>query len=236
MSVRFAVLLLTFASTVPLLATPGSCTTRTAQQYQNSDGCFADPFTFKNFNWFNESGDNLVNVPSSQVLLTPSFSNGRIDVLISSDSFDVSGTDRIKVFLEYTIDPPPPILDDFSLELFAQTPTNGGFAIITSLICVGDLFSNGCEGGTVRSLSVQNFGAGDPRTDIGARTIRFGGVSVLDTRTSIELVANGGRSQISGYGNTVIPGADTPEPATGLVMAPVIAGLFLFARRRSRAN
>jgi hypothetical protein len=163
------------------------------------------------------------------VLLTPSASQARVGVSLDSDALSISGQSRILANLEYLIDPPPPIIDDFEVSLSATTPVFPGFARITTEICAGDLFANSCRSGAYRVLEVFHGGAGNPENDLFDR-VTFPSVFLVDVRTRIDMAANGASSQIDGFeqGSTPIP-----EPSTTVLA--VAGGLALLAWRRCRS-
>lgn len=213
------------------VAAPIPCITATADFYQNSDGCTSDVFTFKNFEWNTAQGGNFVQVPASAVSVTPGASGGDVFVLFSSNQFSVTGNQQIFARFDYTIDPPPPILDDFTLSLDANSPVFPGLARISAFLCVGGYFSAGCAGGTTTLLQVQHNGITAPPPN----SITFSTpVSIIDVQLTIELLANGASSQINGGGT--VAGTVVPEPSAGLLAAGGVVGLLAYRRCRSKRS
>lgn len=223
---------------IPLIAAPVACSTASAAYYEGlGEGCTSGPFTFKNFNWFSVTGPEYVTVASSDVFLSPSFTGNQVSVSLNSDALNISGTSRITANLEYTVDPPPPILDDFSLELEANSPVFPGLARITSLICAGDLFSNGCTAGVVRTLTVQHLGDGNPGNVLFASVDFPFAVNLIDVRTTLVLEANGKSSQIDGFVQSTVPSSDSPVPEPATALATMMGlGLIGLVRRDTRSK
>ena len=214
-------------ATPAVFAAPIACTTATVDVYiSQTEGCTLGIFTIKNFAWSSVGDEGYVPVSATSVLVTPTVTSDSVAVGFTSGAFSVSGNDKILAFLDYTIDPPPPILDDLNLEMEANTPVPPGYARITANICIGGLFSNSCAGGLVRTLIVQNFGAGNP-SNIPFDSEQFPEpVNLIDIRTTIELNANGASSQITGYGTTTtatdgsVVSDELPEPGTAALCSP----------------
>jgi hypothetical protein len=231
MSLRFALVVSVLALASPALAaTIPSCTPGSVEDYRNlADGCSAGSFTFKNFVWNSAEGGNFVRVRAAEVTVDPFFNSTDVGVSFASSVFSVSGFNRIFATLDYTIDPPPPILDDFNLSLEALSPVAPGTARVSALVCAGDYFSNQCANGVTRHVQVQHLGSSTGNVLFDSVTFPFP-VNIVDVRTTIELDANGASSQITGYGTTTA--AEIPEPRTAALM---LAGLvLLFAGRRRK--
>lgn len=204
------------------------CGTNTAEFYQNSGGCTSGLFSFKNFEWNTAQGGNYVSVPASAVNVTPGATGQDVSVVFLSNQFVATGNQQIFARFDYTIDPPPPILDDFTLSLDASSPVFPGLARITAFICIGDYFSQGCATGSTSLLQVTHNGIVAPPPN----TIMFDvPVSIIDVQLTIELFANGASSQINGGGTTAVL---MPEPSAALLAAGGLAGLLAYRRWRSK--
>ena len=194
-----------------------------------SEGCRVGQFTIKNVAWNSIEGElNGVmynEVSSDDVVLSVTRNKGKIGLDFYSSMFSVAGDNQgIKAYREYLIDPPPPIFDDFMIEMDANSPQGEGSATITALLCAGDTLDNSCSGGERKELSVYYFGNGDKLLQNMTTFARR--VNIVDIRLEIELLANGDSSQINGgRQNTAVvvpePGAFVLVGAGGLVLAAV---------------
>ena len=209
------------------------CTSDTVAAYISlTGGCSVGEFTLKNFAWNSITGESFVPVPATSVLVTPERTTGSVNISFVSDAFNIRGNQQIKALLDYLIDPAPPILDEISLELSADSPVPPGFAIITSDICIGGLLRNNCFGGVVNSLTVQDFGANSPANVLTSSVVFPAPVNLVDVRTTIQLVANGQSSQIRGFGTVT---TTIPEPSTATTVLGAVA-LAIAARVKARAR
>jgi hypothetical protein len=117
------------------------CGDATADIYASygSEGCLAGQFTIKNVAWNSlaptASHPERVLVSASDVFITPILTGGKVGVGFRSEKFFAGSGQTITGFLDYLIDPPPPILDDFSLSMATTTPENGGTAIFNATVC-----------------------------------------------------------------------------------------------------
>ncbi|MDZ4799252.1 MAG: PEP-CTERM sorting domain-containing protein [Bryobacteraceae bacterium] len=219
------------------LAAPIACAPASVAIYtQQSEGCAVGAFTLKNFAWSSVQDTGYIPVSAADVLVTPMFTPSSVGVAFTSSAFSVTGSGKIRAFLDYTVDPPPPILDDLNLEMDANSPVAPGVARITANICIGGLFRNSCENGIVRTLTVEHFGPGNP-DNVLFDTEQFPSpVNMVDVRTTIELYANGASSQIDGYGTitNAVSGDETPEPSTAALALSGLAGAIYLRCRKSR--
>lgn len=211
-----------------------------------SDGCSIGEFTFFNFSFLRIATLQ----PNSQSLLanasdiTVNFPNKAQDSLeFLSTKFDVKAGDRVQYLIGYTLDPPPPILPGFELDLFTDTPVAPGLATVTANICVGGIFffnspnqclDVGAPGYVGTPYTAQVFHLGS--TKVGSIKLKDqiffdSPTNLIDVRILIDLDARlGGSSQVRGIGSGASP---IPEPATyALVGAGLLAAAFL-SRRRS---
>jgi hypothetical protein len=228
------ILLIGSFAVLPLLATSiqqqPACSTAPLSTYLGSAGCDVGGFTFENFKWVQIGG---VSVNPADVTVTPQASGGTFGLDFSSTKFFVEGDNNIIYLLDYTIDPPPPVIDRMSMRLNANSPVPPGTATITLQLCAGDLFANNCAGGIGRQLSV--FDNGGTNTKLFDSFVFPKPVSLVDIRTTIDLEANGASSEITGVSQT--PTAiriDTPEPASMALSGMGFAFVLLLARSRSR--
>lgn len=213
-----------------------TCTQASLQTYidYGMTGCTAGLFTMKDFTWDNFFG--TVPVSADDVIITPVVSGSSVGITfsgIAESTFSVAGEDKIKAMLSYYIDPPPPILDDFSLSMNANSPVAPGTATIDALVCAGARFTGGCtaNGGTLVGATLEHVGAGTPPPIVVPFPMP---VNQLDVRLTIELLANGSTSQITG-GSQVA--STVPEPGAALLAGAGLLGLAGLTRiRRSRAK
>jgi MYXO-CTERM domain-containing protein len=195
-----------------------------------STGCKAGLFTIKDFGWNNFG---TVSVDPANVRIIPNISSDGIGVAFEGKddkTFFVTDNGTISTTLEYFIDPPPPILDDFSLSLDANSPEGDSTASITAILCAGGRFVPGCaeSNGTTYRLSVLQVGD----TGVPPAFVQFvERVNKLDVRLEIELTSvNGAPSQITGASTVV---TTTPEPGAAVLAAAGLAALMVLRRRRS---
>src|SRR5262249_44309150 len=143
-----------------------------------------------------------VPVSAADVVVTPRADGDKVGLDFRSTKFEVFGSNFIFATLDYTIDPPPPILDDFDVTMDAASPVAPGTAIVTTLLCAGDLLVNDCARGFTAVLRVSHFGTSSDLFD----SVRFPApVNLLDVRTTFELRANGASSQINGISQSTRP-------------------------------
>lgn len=226
-------LILTLLTCAPVFAEVITCSTDTLAAYRGlTSGCMSGPFTLKNFNWNSSEGDPFVRVRAEDVFVSPSYDGGSISVDYFSSFFSVGAGKRIYATLDYTIDPPPEILDDFTLDLGVNSPVAPGFATVNAFLCAGDYFSNGCASGVTRFVEVTHRGGAGENILI-SRAQFPRPVSIIDVRMTILLDAGAtGSSQINGFGQTTLV---TPEPAAGGFAGAGLLVLFALAKRRKRS-
>ncbi|MDZ4800115.1 MAG: PEP-CTERM sorting domain-containing protein [Bryobacteraceae bacterium] len=225
------------------LQSPAACVTASATDYTNlPNGCtislYGNTFTLKSFQYASLVLEGYRYVDPDDVQVTPFSGSGQIGIGVTSTNFSVSsisGPPRLVVKFEYILDPPPPILEDLSMDMEANSPLFPGFANIHTEVCAGaEFIENDCgQYGTYRSFDLDHLGYedGDPRNILSGR-VTFPATWFIDVRTTITLDANGGSSQIDGFRYASAP---TPEPATAvLVMCAVGVGAWLRRRRRAQ--
>jgi hypothetical protein len=215
------------------------CVPDTAANYALlTEGCElgrvnGEPVTLKNVDWGSSAPTpdepNRVQVDPNDVLITPFFGAGSLSISFSSvegkDVFNVSGDQSILAFLDYFVDPPPPIYDEFDLSIEARTPTGAGTAAVEARICAGDVFTNNCASGFDHTLLAVVTATTNTPDRIDFPRI----VNQIDVRMAIELQANGDTSQIDGAGQTV---GFTPEPGSVITAVSGLLALLLLKRRR----
>ncbi len=229
---------LTILTGISAVASPIACAPDTAANYIAAGSCTESPFLLKNFAWNSSSGGNYVPVKPGDVELVPTNSTGQFGLSFegvpgSPNPFDISGSQKIYATFDYTIDPRPPILNGMSVTLNATSPSGGGFAIYTTLVCAGDTFANSCKNGTtLQPIILADYGDNDPRNVLFVNVDFPTGVNVVDIRTTLDMQANGGISEITGAGTAA---QAIPEPASAALALSGLAGLIGLGWRRLRA-
>ena len=213
-----------YGATIAAVCTPGSLDTFIAL---GASGCEVGAFSVKNFSFSSQSGDNFVQVAPSDVDVNAALVGGSVQVNFGSDKFDITGDQRISAFLDYTIDPQPPILDDMGIAFSAFSPVAPGFARLSADICAGGLLSNSCQGGAFARLDLADFGHGNPNNVLSALFKFPNPVSLVDVRLSLDMQANGASSQIDGIGTVtdVVPEPSTFATVFGAALLGGVAGL-----------
>lgn len=247
MNVRLAVCALTLlAASVPVsgagivIPSAGACPDTATLGSMSGSGCTVGAFTF--FNFTLQAFPTLQPGSATQVA-------GPNDVLIDfpdsalwqvgffSGLFDVQAGDRVQYVIGYTIDPPPPILGRFDLDLFTETPVNPGVAVIQAAVCAGGIFGVqactdvGAPNFQPNPYLLQVYHLGLPTGNVLTAFTEFENtVNLLDVRILIDLDARlGGSSQIGGIGTTV---GQIPEPGTFALLGAGLGAVVLMRRRK----
>jgi hypothetical protein len=168
---------------------------------------------------------------------------------VNSNAFNVVSGDYARYQFDYWIDPPPPIMPGFDLDLLTETPVGGASAKVTAFACTAinslNTFVNsvngvpgGCQNNTTGGLYTgtvfYNSQVSGPPISTLSSSITFNQpVNFINVRLILELDArNGGTSQISGLG--LAPQVVIPEPSSIALMASGLGGLLFLARRRRK--
>jgi hypothetical protein len=200
------------------------------------EGCGAAPFSVFNVTYSTPDGDAT---SASDISLFTSLSADRLEIRFSGTLLDTRPADSLLPFSEYiisyAIDPPPPVilgfemdLGDFGIAAFAFSTfdasagigtADSGISILTE-ICVGGLFiDDSCTSGDPLILSV------DPLSPFASL--------FFDEPTNFVSVLNRIRVtedyQLRNFGNAT-PLNPIPEPGT-LWLAAAGLGLLWFRRR-----
>jgi hypothetical protein len=195
-----------------------------------SSGCSISPFVFSSFNFARVGTGAGLGINENNITVTPT-SDFTTPFTFTSGNFHLTGEDTAIVQINFLIDPPPPIVPGFQLDLFTATPSGGGQAIVDADLCVGGLFlGTACTGGgTFFSLEVfyKSFADGSFTAKL-SDTVKFE-ATLIDVRETVTLLANGGIADITGFGNKFAP---VPEPATIGVIGAGLVVLGLLRRRR----
>jgi hypothetical protein len=219
-----------YGATIAAVCTPGTLDNFIAL---GASGCEVGAFSVKNFSFSSQTGDSFVPVAASEVNVNAALVGGSIQVNFGSDRFDITGDQKISAFLDYTIDPQPPILDDMGFSFSSFSPVAPGFARLSADICAGGLLSNSCQGGAFARLDLADFGHGNPNNVLSALFKFPSPVRLVDVRLSLDMQANGASSQIDGIGSVTDV---VPEPSTfATVFGAALLGGVAALRRRRRA-
>lgn len=247
------------ASGLTLWAAPIACPTGSLQSYLELTpgvGCSIGDsgFSYKDFGFttllVKKTDDNTKVATADSININPPASI--TDVLeISSGDFDVRGGDRVVYLFQYVIDPPPPIMPGYDIEMFSETPIFPGRAEATAFVCPG--ITKGSVQYTSEGLieAVQCGGPGEPFTlplilDVFHNGLPTGNklfdsglfnnpTNQMAVWIMLDLDAsnpdengNFGSSKISGIGAGVVP-----EPGSFALLAAGFSALAWFRRRRA---
>lgn len=151
-----------------------------------------------------------------------------------SDFFAIGPGKRALYFFQYVIDPPPPVIPGFDIEMLAFSPVAPGNARVTVDVCPdGSFFMGGCltSTGFTPVLTTELFHNGGTVCDVCKGTLDFDPVSRLSVRVTIDLnTLQGGTSDIDGFRTNV--SVVTPEPAAWVLGGAGLALIGLLRRRR----
>ncbi len=156
---------------------------------------------------------------------------------ITSDKFSVSANQRVFYFLSYLIDPPPPVIGGFDMEMLTNTPVFPGSATITTDLCPDGFFGGplGCIGTTgnfFAPLTIEVFHKGKATGNQLSASVTFPNlVRIVSVRHVFDLNGGGpgGTSEIRGIGTT---SQIVPEPGAGILAGVAFAALALYRKLR----
>lgn len=243
-------------SLVPLTAGPiiigtaAPCAFGTFGSYQalGATGCTSGGFTLFNFSF---TAVPLIASPStsttkvatlSSVYITPPASLSSA-LTITSGDFDVQALDRVLYLFHYTIDPPPPILPGYDLEMFSDTPVSPGQATATASLCAGGLLAGpvcvdlGAPGFVATPYVLTVFHKGLPidpgDVQLSAGVLFPAPTNLIDVSILLDLDARaGGSSVITGVGaRAPFLSDEVPEPGAFALVGIGLFGLSLLRRR-----
>jgi hypothetical protein len=223
-------LVLGFAQSVsatPLEPLPACIEATLARYLALEGGCsVGDEIGFSDFSFsVIVSGGGAVPIGASDITVTPTLVGDQAILAFASSGFSVTGSGFVTYLLAYSIDPHP-ILGGFDDFLIADSPTFPGLASITTDLCLGALFIEGCsEPGTPESLRVFHNGITSQLTD----GVTFPPLALIGVRNTIELQANGANADFLGFSNGVT--STVPEPGSWLLIGSGLLGARLFRRR-----
>jgi PEP-CTERM motif len=218
-----------FLSGVALFATP-ACTGDSISDYGDlgTTGCSVGPLIFDSFNFDSDSGS----IDANDVFVGPSTSgNDGYGLVFSSEDFFAAPDQTYHYYINYQIDPPPPILR-FDSDL--TNPQVGSGTLEDATIQLDTYL---CPGATVVSTTMCSDSSTpfDLVTDLANPQNSYvfpnpnSTVGVMNVLTITGNDTGGGVDGLSQYG-------DVPEPATLLFVAFGIAGIVLARRRFSVRN
>jgi hypothetical protein len=182
-------------------------------------GCQIGPLHVVNFSF--SLILSTVTINAIDITVTPTDGGDTLQLKFTSPKFDVSGSDTAKYLLAYTWDPG----DVRGMEdiMDANSPTFPGFASVTTLACKDAAFTAAVCPTSTATLTVSDNGV---TANLADSTTFSPPIGIVGLRNTLELDANGARSQITGFSNVL----NLPEPATWA--AGLLALGFLLAHRR----
>jgi len=252
-----SVLPLSAGSIIPGAAPPPDCAAGSLASYigLGSRGCSVDQFRYSDFDFgvLYSSTNNPATLIASESTITISPPASILEsIQIRSDLFSVAAGDRVVYLFHYLIDPPPPILPGYDMEMFTETPVAPGLAKAQAFLCPGGVGQPqfGGSPALVTSLLCASFqeqvfispyvlnvfhNGGLTGNQLSDGTIFANPTNQVDVWIQLDLDArNGGSSQIKGIGNNVPYLADepVPEPGSLVLLGAGLSALSLLRRRR----
>jgi hypothetical protein len=156
-------------------------------------------------------------VTSTNISVAPPAGPSNFSLAFSSQGFSVTAGQSIAYQLSYFIDPPPPVIHEFEMEMWTETPVAPGSATIVASLCIGANFASGVCSGALASLSVFHSGTSHKLFD----SVTFAGTNALGVQNLITLDAvKGGSANFTGFRNSSVP-----EPGGPLLVAAALAML-----------
>lgn len=214
----------------------------------HGQGCSVGDWTYSNFTYqlvsFPTAGnlaDGTLKAEAADIMLTPpalvtqafGFSSNNFQVFYNENK----GVGNTAIYrLGYTIDPYPPIIPGFEVDMDTFTPQGGGVATINTSLCVHQ--------GTPACAETKSFDviydSGINGQILKTNFVAFTPTNWLDVTHTITLEAlmSGASSEITGLRSQVVQADGTPFPSVpepgGFVLAGLGLSLVGFLRSRRK--
>jgi hypothetical protein len=218
-----AALLLT---AVGLQATPVTCAslTDTYAALQAAGSCTIGDKTFSDFTFSSATVTN-----TGLLFTTVNDVAGQYGFDFATSQLFASATNSADLAISFTV----AVTDGAKLIDSAEVTQTGvaiagGIASIGETVCLGSPIVS-CPSGNTRSMTTSAGIGGTHLSD----SITFSNQSVVGIAKDLSVVGNGGFASISLFSDTVNQ-ASAPEPGFYGVLAAGVAGIFMFAKRRSK--
>lgn len=186
--------------------------------------CGLNDLTANNFS-YSTAGTNQM--PASSITVNPVTTSNNPGFLFNAPWSAVGNQTQSSLIGFTATDNSGYLINDLSLYMFGGVAVGNGLVAVTETYCAGDTFANGCQGGTLGTLSTYLGGGLTKLYD----SVSFGNaVNIVDVVKSVELIGGGNQSfaLLGGVQNNF---SEVPEPGSLVLFGSGIAGLAGVLRR-----